>query len=94
MGYCGSGKTSLLNNLCKKNYVATFSKGSLTSDIAYDDSAYLPPKLLRLFDTPGITSNYATLEYAEILYMCLTKQKVNSIIINAALANRFDVTIS
>jgi Ni2+-binding GTPase involved in maturation of urease and hydrogenase len=35
MGDCGSGKTSLFNNLCNTNYKAEWSKGSTTNDIAY-----------------------------------------------------------
>jgi putative ribosome biogenesis GTPase RsgA len=42
IGYSGSGKTSLLNNLCKKEHKVGFNRGSTTHDISYEDSVYQP----------------------------------------------------
>jgi ABC-type molybdenum transport system ATPase subunit/photorepair protein PhrA len=35
LGNCGSGKTSLFNNLCHKNYPTGFSNESKTTDIDF-----------------------------------------------------------
>jgi septin family protein len=38
MGNCGSGKTTLFNNLCDKKYLTAQSNGeSITRDIDFED---------------------------------------------------------
>lgn len=56
LGHCGNGKTNFLNRMSGKVYKTGFSRGSLTRDIAYEDSFYLPEGALRIYDSPGTNS--------------------------------------
>jgi predicted GTPase len=54
LGFTGSGKTSLLNNLCGTNEPVGFAQESLTQVITSADCCYYPEGSLHIFDTPGI----------------------------------------
>jgi GTPase SAR1 family protein len=40
MGNCGTGKTSLFNKLCDKDYPTGFTGDSQTPDIDFEDVAF------------------------------------------------------
>lgn len=42
--------------MCGKNYRTGVARGSLTRDIVYEDSCFLPEGVLRIYDTPGTNS--------------------------------------
>jgi predicted GTPase len=67
MGNCGTGKTSLFNNLCDKNYPTGFTGESQTRDIDFEDVAYTEPNKFRMYDTPGTDSVSDALHHALIL---------------------------
>jgi predicted GTPase len=56
MGHCGTGKTSLFNGLCQKQYQTGFTNGSLTRDIDFADVAWISNSRFRMYDTPGTDS--------------------------------------
>jgi GTPase SAR1 family protein len=89
LGACGSGKTSLFNKLCNKNYPTGYGRESKTRDIDFEDVAYVSSGGFRMYDTPGTDSVSEALHHALILRASLTTLPINLIIVTAKLDNRY-----
>jgi predicted GTPase len=84
MGNCGTGKTSLFNKLCDKNYPTGFTTNgeSQTADIDFEDVAYTEPNKFRMYDSPGTDSVSDALHLALILRTSLTCLSINLVIVS------------
>jgi putative ribosome biogenesis GTPase RsgA len=53
LGYSGSGKTSLYNNLCDTKEAVGFARENLTPTMTAADCYHLQKGSLVIYDTPG-----------------------------------------
>jgi septin family protein len=55
LGYAGHGKTTIYNNLCKKNESVGFAFQSVTSEIVFAQCKHLSNnQTMNIYDSPGI----------------------------------------
>jgi GTPase Era involved in 16S rRNA processing len=94
LGCCGSGKTSLFNNLCKKDYPTGSSNDSKTREIDFEDVAYFEKSEFRMYDTPGTNSVGESLHHAMLLRTSLNSLEINLIMVAVKVDNRFSKTFN
>lgn len=95
MGSCGAGKTSLINNLCKKSHPTGMTNGeSMTREIDFQDVVFVPGDSFRVYDTPGTNSVNESLQHAMILRASLTSLPVNLLMISVGLHSRYNKTFN